>query len=411
MTKKYLWIEQFVIGVVCLVVFLTGLGAVARHNDESDWIATSNVFEAFVTGDVDSPLWQESYWTLTQPPLTRYVIGLSRWAGGFQSDELNQPWDWKISDAENIAQGAIPRSELLWWARLPMALLAVASIVLGAWLVQRSFGRETAYVLVALCLVSSYFLLNLRRAMGDALLLFLVLLVVVVCSLLLRQAQEITTRLPWRTWGLILLAGTLVGLAMSVKLNGLVALAGVGVSIGLVLLRLQRLWWQRMLWAGLGIGAAGVCTVLVFWALNPYLWADLLGHSRSLFGFRRIELGLQIASSSDAIPDLASRLVIVPTRIFETHAALPQLGWLVNGGLSLLGLAVLMWAVWQWWQRRTADPTALALLLVLGAMAAPMLATPLDWGRYYMFPVFFSTILIAIGAGWLIKHVVTRLMR
>src|SRR5712691_10850423 len=38
-----------------LAVFCSGINSVSFHSDESQWIATSSFFEAFITGDFDSP--------------------------------------------------------------------------------------------------------------------------------------------------------------------------------------------------------------------------------------------------------------------------------------------------------------------------------------------------------------------
>src|SRR4051794_31482078 len=96
--------------VFCTLAFfyLTGLSSVAFHPDESQWIATSNVFETYFSGDFQSSLWHKSYWTLTQPPVARYIIGFSRYMGGYHIADLNTPWDFERGRDFNDRKNAMP---------------------------------------------------------------------------------------------------------------------------------------------------------------------------------------------------------------------------------------------------------------------------------------------------------------
>jgi hypothetical protein len=49
------------------------------------------------------------------------------------------------------------------------------------------------------------------------------------------------------------------------------------------------------------------------------------------------------------------------------------------------------------------------LLLFVVATATPALLTPLDWDRYYLLPLFFSTALIAAGLTWPARFIASRL--
>src|SRR5258706_14414538 len=78
---KYL--ELILVTGVLAFVYLSNLNKVEFHQDESEWIGTSGVFESYLRRGFKSPVWNVSYATLTQPPITRYVIRLSRYIGGF----------------------------------------------------------------------------------------------------------------------------------------------------------------------------------------------------------------------------------------------------------------------------------------------------------------------------------------
>jgi hypothetical protein len=74
--------------------------------------------------------------------------------------------------------------------------------------------------------------------------------------------------------------------------------------------------------------------------------------------------------------------------------------WL-NLLLCLLGIGVIVISAYGYLRRRHDNPASLALLLVSFFVAAPSLMTPLDLPRYYLLPVFFSTLYIAVGIWWL----------
>ncbi|MGC1378792.1 MAG: hypothetical protein WA821_21350, partial [Anaerolineales bacterium] len=103
-------VELFIVALILVVVYCFGIQDVPFTADESHWIATSYYFEALFNGDrvlpslpqynpknisPPNPVWGENYWTLTQPPLTRYVIALGRLGGGYRVKDLNTPWAYQ----------------------------------------------------------------------------------------------------------------------------------------------------------------------------------------------------------------------------------------------------------------------------------------------------------------------------
>ena len=45
----------------------------------------------------------------------------------------------------------------------------------------------------------------------------------------------------------------------------------------------------------------------------------------------------------------------------------------------------------------------MVVLLVGIITAGPSFLTPLDWERYYLLPIFFSTLFIAVAIAWYVK--------
>src|SRR5205807_4803752 len=56
----------------------------------------------------------------------------------------------------------------------------------------------------------------------------------------------------------------------------------------------------------------------------------------------------------------------------------------------------LLISAWSWLRGGVGSGGSVVLLLVAFSSSFPVLMTPLDWDRYYLFPVFFSTVLIAV---------------
>jgi len=420
-------LEFFV--VLCLLAgsYGIGIGAIKFHPDESQWIATSSALEDFAGGRFDSATWGESYWTQTQPPLVRYVIGLGRRMGGYRPDELNRAWNWTLPAKMNEHRGAVPMARLLWWSRLVMVVLAIATCGIGFHLLRKSLGRIAAYAWVVLWLISPFFHVALRRAMGEAPLLACVALVLLLCA----RVLSLTARKPERTsrsrylW--LAGVGVAAGLAGEAKLNGLsTLLAGVATAVWVGLVATTSSWRRRLAGAFGGAAIVMFCATVTFVGLNPYLWPSPWNRTVGMVEFRLQEIDNQKRAFPDSpIHDFKQRIEILPDRILNRNAALaldtivpnswPALrglpGLAVNGLFAALGLLCLLRRAWRHVLGRAHEPVAVAIVIVGFSAAAPPLWTPLDWDRYYLLPVFSTTLLIAVGIDWAARTVAAKLSR
>ncbi|HKY55157.1 MAG TPA: hypothetical protein VJM08_12660, partial [Anaerolineales bacterium] len=102
---------------ILFLVYLSGLGKVEFHPDESQWIATSDIFEAYVRMEFNSEAWDQYYLILHQPPVACYTIGIGRFIGGYRRPDLNPPWNFERGRQFNERVGAVPSNGLLWWSR------------------------------------------------------------------------------------------------------------------------------------------------------------------------------------------------------------------------------------------------------------------------------------------------------
>ena len=171
-TKSLKPIEVFIIAAVLLWGFTRNIASVEFFGDESFWVVSSVRFDKFISGDFDSPVWtEEPIITYEVRPVPSYLSGISQRLGGISADSLPPYWDWGLLEEENIALGAMPEDEVLWWSRLPMAIISAFSLFFTALFLAKSHSRLAAY-LFTLVSINGYFLLNLRRAMSEASILF-----------------------------------------------------------------------------------------------------------------------------------------------------------------------------------------------------------------------------------------------
>jgi hypothetical protein len=390
-----------VVFLLCALRFGSGIAAVRFHPDESQWIATSSALEAFVSADLHSDVWQERYWTLTHPPLARYVIGIGRRLGGYAPADLNRPWRWGEDFATNQRAGKVPSQRLLWYARLPMALLAALSGTIAFVLVAAVAGRLAAYCWVAVFLVSSYFDTTLCRAMSEAVLLCAVLIAMLAGWRTLVAAARVGGRSSARR-AVAWLLGTACacGIAAAAKLTGAMMLVPLVALAASVVATLRRRVQLPLRWCALLFLLVAEIAVLPFVALNPYLYPAPLTRAVRMVEQRRSEMRWQAATfADDRMPDGWQRPARIWTRLVHDFAPARSDGaGALNALVSGLGLIVVIGI----WRRAPAPEARCAAAVIVVAAAAnglPPLFSALDWERYYLLPEVFVSMLLAIGAA------------
>lgn len=389
------WFEPLLVAAIVGLVWLPGLGEVEFHGDESQWIHTSRFLEHALAGDSQADVWRVHYWTLTQPPMVRYTIGISRRAGGFEMVDLNKPYRFGVRRAANERQGRIPSPELLWWSRLAMVVEAAVALGVVFLLVAWAAGRLAGYLSVLVVLVNPYFAEHLRRAMGEASVLFWsVVTALIACVTLSRLRSGGRLRAALLLVGSVA-AGVTAGLAGASKLNGLAAI-GVGSMIGVGMLLSSSLRSWRAI-ASIVVVVALSCATFV--VVNPFLYSSPIERTKAMFENRQREVRNQLRGNpEDRMIDLEQRARTVQERILRTHAPwrFPRSG-LVNLVLVLAGALWLAFRTRLLWRQAQGGEAPLVVLTSALLLGAPIALSPLDWARYYLFPVLFGSVLLAIA--------------
>jgi hypothetical protein len=332
--------------------------AVDFHADESHWIATSCFLEALVAPrSFHAPdwlteillretsatyVWGAHYWTLTQPPVARYMIGWGRIAGGYGIADLNVPWDFDAAEVHNAWMGAYPSPGLLWATRAAMAFLAVISGVILFLLVRHCAGAVAGYTFVAFFAGSSYLLTHLRRAMSEAPLVFFTTLTLLCAARALTAApRHLGRAVAW-----LLLMGVCAGLAGAAKINGL-ALGFAAVGLCFIVAYRHRgrdIKCRRV--AFLAAFMVMAITLSVFTLVNPFLYPLPLPRLVEMVLFRHWEMNQQMTHPVWHIADLSTRLRILPLRIFRDYPTVHNTFF--NELLTVLGLYAMMRVAWRW---------------------------------------------------------------
>src|SRR5215218_583174 len=83
------------LGIFLLALVVLGVKASGApfEADEADYVATSRYFGYLVLQhDVTRKEWGSNHWTRTQPPMTRYIVGMWLTAYGYDLETMNQPY-------------------------------------------------------------------------------------------------------------------------------------------------------------------------------------------------------------------------------------------------------------------------------------------------------------------------------
>ncbi len=453
--------------MLALLVFLGTAGVfyeratrVGYNTDEGQAIWPAQYFEfLFLQGKTGSPEWDASYWTLTQVPVYRYVIGAAVWLSGqpfmpldldHRRDEVSGPDRAKYLDAaiyrdeRKLAEGRrVPRptADVLWAARVPMVLLGAGTALLlymvAAEVVRplaSPLGGPLAGLVAAVGFVAAPFVQTLLpRAHTEAPFLFFLVLALWLSMRAARASVDpagIARRWDRRSLVLGALAGLAVGLSAGSKLTGVLALAALASFAGGTMLLAwvgrQRAVTQRDASALLGpvlalerswrwSGLAAVVGLAVFLAVNPFLWPNPIDRTRAMLQFRQQEMfGQRTLNQELAVPEgIATRLGFLLYRSgFDEPWAARRLGIPVEGVLMAVGVAVAATRVVRARNRGGLlgpEATVGWWFIVMIAGAAPNLG--IDWDRYYLPIVALGLVFAGVGTVALVEGARTLLTR
>jgi hypothetical protein len=251
--------------------------------------------------------------------------------------------------------------------------------------------------------------MQLTSAMSESPLLFFTCLVALTTWLVIKKWNQISLQgksyLSMREFiqPLILLAmlSILAGLAGTVKLNGFVLIT-TGVAVCVLIYLSSRGIVSRDARVKFVIRSSVLLifiAILIFIIVNPYLYPNPLIRIAVMTKFRSIEMSNQVRLLPEyAIIGFGSWLQVVPKHIFQDYLALHfNYAWIINSIFFGLGISYFIRYGMLLRQKNLSPFFHLILFVVFGVMAVPALFSPLNWERYYLFPVIFVTLWVSIG--------------
>lgn len=441
--------------LVFAVAAWTMLGQAQRvgyNTDEGQFISTAEYFDVvFLQGRLAGAPWDITYWTLTQPPITRYLLGAAIHLSGNPIPRMNL--DHRIEEArgpdrERFLDPAYYRDErrlaeerrinrppaaVLHAARVPMAIFGAGAGLL-LFLIGRSLGGTVAGLVAAAGLLWTPLALQLLpRAHAEGPLIFLSLLGLLLSLLATRRATRDAVRASTATaldvrgpnvtaythdrparglpaWlALWSLAGLATGLAAGTKLTAVLAIAALGGFTAWAFL----VWWRsrdplpRSLaaraWRGGAVASA--LSLIVFVGVNPFMWPNPVDRTLAMLQFRRQEVVGQRALNAElAVPEsLPTRVALLLSETFVAQMPLSRrTGLPIEAGLALVGAIVLVRrALIARARGGLVGPEAVVLAWVVVFLGGTAPNLGIDWDRYYLPTLTLGLVLVGVGAGTL----------
>ena len=143
------------------------------YGDENYWLRSTEHFKLFfIDKDLHNSQWKEC----TNAPFGKYILGLTLTIAGHgdRIDELSRMkrWNFRKGYSWNLAHGRVPPKEILYIARLTMALFGSLTCMLIYWIGRMIFCVKAGIIASLLLAYNPLMWFCSRRAMTDAPLLF-----------------------------------------------------------------------------------------------------------------------------------------------------------------------------------------------------------------------------------------------
>jgi hypothetical protein len=396
-TQKHLnYIEFILFSILSLLIYLNNLSEIDFQPDETFWIVTSVRLDEFVRGNFSARIWDESFDAFEVRPIPSYIVAISQRLAGINPEDLPAKyWDWSASRRENILNGALPGDRVLFYSRFPIAILAASSMLIMTAFIAHAHSRIAAYIFFVSSF-NTYFLVHLRRAMSETPLLLFSILAMISTYKLLNEIQR-KNAFKILVWSIVI--GVLSGLAGQSKLTGL-ACGFSAIIASLLKIYKQKLLLQRadarlfrlIFWV------IPITMMIVFVCSYPFFFHKTVLRVVASFLMRNYVLQDQLKHySSDVIlPDQRLSIVLKNVFFYPIHVGNEN-----NFIIPLLNLSIASYGIYfivKGIIRESEGIDFYSVLITTSTVCAiPMLFTPLDWDRYYLFPIFFTCVFFSIG--------------
>jgi hypothetical protein len=363
-----------VVAAVMIAVMTVVLVAIAADEsdakpDEAEWITSGYRTFELVTGLAPPSEWETGYlalrlhdWGNKNPPIGKLIIGLAVATFREPGERIRYVTTWPFDHAANLAAGNLPPFHLLTPARVVIALFGGACLTLIYICAVQVVRRRWLPLLAPIVLFGCAVFVGESTAVHTDVIQVALLLAAIVAS-----NHCLASRREWSFF----LALVVVGLSCAVKFS-----TGPLVLALLAIYGVRQEQPKKRFARGLAIL---IIPFAVFVAVNPYLYPDPIGRTRSLVASWSVSKRAQQERFSDeavtSIPQrfglVAAKGVFAP-RLATWSAASARIASAAGiiTALALLGLSIrrasrrlrLLWI-------GAASLIAIALLALLDALA------------------------------------------
>ena len=403
--------------VSSLLYFLPARKNIPFFGDESQWIFSSKYLEAWKTLPETNFSWDENYWTLTQPPIARYIIGIARRTAGFEVADLNNPWNFDSPYSVNIYRHNRPSLSLLFSSRFPMAIFASFIGTILFIILFESVGFITASFFLFFYINSEYISTHLLRAMGESPLMFFVLITIIFSYLSVKKLKMLISQHQASDksyYYLVFAAALSCGLAGASKINGLMLL-----PVIIFIPFLELLLYGNAISMKKKVKIIIITTIIVtitsltvFVLVNPFLYKDPIGHMLLIYQNRVNEMTEQ--AISNPICYLGTPRVRFTFLIYQFMSVFEQFNYISDNFLSIpfvtFTFLLLFWGLFNLIRifikdYRSGKLLSFVFVLILSFLPLMVAAymSPLNYQRYYLFCVIVYYLLVSSGLEYNIQ--------
>lgn len=403
------YLKVSVLFIVVFSAFFVRIPSVPFHMDEALALTKSRVLEVAARGDLENAVWGN--FEFAEKVVRGYIIGISRYLGGYSEEDLNKSWDRRLSHKQNAEAGNMPSARLLWWGRLPSVLFSTLAILLICWFVGRMSGGAGILACILLLMGNKYFMDTMGRAREEAPLMGVTL---VIFYSVYRGTSSLMSsgRLSGRSVGWLVAASLLSGLAGGLKLNGAILSLLGPLAVALFFIMdsprsmdvLKVVYWTCLSAALMSVSFA------TFVVVNPSLYRSPVKSSEVLYEHRSETMEGQLDRfPEDDMRDLSNlrRIKTIAYRTFGNYAAINFRGSVYTYiCFFLYGVALTTLRAFRRDNSQAVHAAAASRVFLLGSLltsAVIVVLLKLDWDRFYCIPVIFSTVFVAIGLAGLYK--------
>jgi len=385
--KQLQFVSIFILVILSWCVLESKRTTNPYYFDEVSWICNSRVWGELIQGRWHSPIWTEDVVQRLNPQLSKYILGAWTYAKYGQTgfDVFGCPGWGSLMFISGLVALNSRQQEVLFWARIPMMLCGIISIVL-IYILAVLFDKITGFFASLLTLFNPLFLVSVNRSMPDSLLLMLMLIFLLCLFRQTRQEKNIFNHFLLLTdLGL----GTLLGLAVSTKTYGLILIA---ILLALIVLQnvspVLKSHPHRLRTLGVSISnlfLVMVTMISVIYILNPVLGTSPTSLFTWIGDWKRFQTDLQ------HLPQNAAIILTSPRyRLLEIWKSFVRPGtWntfqttLVSILLISVGTGICIYKTITKWQKRS-NSYAILLTWVILFILSMIFYVPFKFERYYL---------------------------